>query len=70
MTDIVLSIVMLAALALLAGAYVLWRRTAQIKQPALMVVLAVIAVLNVLIWTLPTSTGEAPITRIKSAGEG
>ncbi|PKP66755.1 MAG: hypothetical protein CVT85_00720 [Alphaproteobacteria bacterium HGW-Alphaproteobacteria-7] len=70
MTDIVLSIVMLAALALLAGAYALWRRTGQIKQPALMMVLAVIAVLNVLIWTLPTSTGEAPITQIKAAGEG
>ncbi|PKP89396.1 MAG: hypothetical protein CVT76_10585 [Alphaproteobacteria bacterium HGW-Alphaproteobacteria-15] len=70
MTDIVLSIVMLAALALLAGAYALWRRTGQIKQPALMMVLAVIAVLNVLIWTLPTSNGEAPITQIKAAGEG
>ena len=70
MTDIVLSIVMLAALALLAGAYALWRRTGQIKQPALMMVLAVIAVLNVLIWTLPTSTGEAPITQIKAAVEG
>ncbi len=70
MTDIVLSIVMLAALALVAGAFVLWRRTGQMKQPALMVVLAVIAVLNVLIWTVPTSSGEAPITQIKSAGEG
>ncbi|MDZ4139321.1 MAG: hypothetical protein U1D66_10650 [Erythrobacter sp.] len=70
MTDIVLSIVMLAALALLAGAYALWRRTGQIKQPALMVVLAVIAVLNVLIWTLPTTGGVAPITQIKAAGEG
>ncbi|MDT8279072.1 MAG: hypothetical protein RQ806_00805 [Erythrobacter sp.] len=70
MTDIVLSIVMLAALALVAGAFVLWRRTRQMKQPALMVVLAVIAVLNVLIWTVPTSSGEAPITQIKSAGEG
>jgi hypothetical protein len=65
MTDIVLSIVMLAALALVAGAVVLWRRTGQVKQPALMVLLAVIAVLNVLIWTIPTSTGEAPITQIK-----
>ena len=52
MTDIVLSIVMLAALALVGGAVVLWRRTGQIKQPALMVLLAVIAVLNVLIWTV------------------
>ena len=70
MTDIVLSIVMLAALALMAGAFVLWRRTGQVKQPALMVVLAVIAVLNVLIWTIPTESGDAPITQIKSAGEG
>ena len=70
MTDIVLSIVMLAALALVAGAVVLWRRTGQIKQPALMVLLAVIAVLNVLIWTVPSESGEAPITQIKAAGEG
>ncbi|KPF64753.1 hypothetical protein [Porphyrobacter sp. AAP60] len=70
MTDIVLSIVMLAALALLGGAFVLWRRTGQVKQPALMVLLAVIAVINVLIWTVPTSGGEAPIRQIKTAGEG
>ena len=70
MTDIVLSIVMLAALALVAGAAVLWRRTGQIKQPALMVLLAVIAVLNVLIWTVPSAGGEAPIAQIKAAGEG
>ncbi|MEQ5787152.1 hypothetical protein J3454_04530 [Erythrobacter sp. NFXS35] len=70
MTDIVLSIVMLAALALLAGAFVLWRRTGQVKQPALMVLLAVIAVANVLIWTVPSEGGEAPIAQIKAAGEG
>ena len=70
MTDIVLSIVMLAALALVAGAVVHWRRTRQIKQPALMVLLAVIAVLNVLIWTVPSESGEAPIERIKAAREG
>lgn len=69
MTDIVLSIVMLAALALVAGAVVLWRRTGQVKQPALMLLLAVIAVMNVLIWTIPTSTGEAPITQIKQQGQ-
>lgn len=69
MTDIVLSIVMLAALALVAGAFVLWRRTGEVKNPALMVLLAVIAVINVLIWTVPTSSGEAPIKAIKAAGE-
>jgi uncharacterized membrane protein len=61
MNDVVLSLVMLAAFALLAGAYVLWRRTGEAKQPALMVVLAVIAIGNVLIWTIPTNGGEAPI---------
>ncbi|MEO0057808.1 MAG: hypothetical protein RIT17_1281 [Pseudomonadota bacterium] len=70
MTDIVLSIVMLAALALMAGAVVLWRRTRQVKNPALMVLLAVIAVLNVLIWTVPNAGGEAPIAQIKAAEEG
>ncbi len=70
MTDIVLSIVMFAALALVAGSVVLWRRTGEVKNPALMVLLAVIAVVNVLIWTLPSTGGEAPIEQIKSAGEG
>ena len=69
MTDIVLSIVMLAALALVAGAFVLWRRTGEVRNPALMVLLAAIAVANVLIWTLPTATGEAPIEQIRAAGE-
>lgn len=67
MTDIVLSIVMLAALALVAGAFVLWRRTGEAKNPALMVLLAVIAVINVLIWTMPTTSGDAPIEQIKEA---
>lgn len=70
MTDVVLSIVMLAALALVAGAVVLWRRTGEVKNPALMVFLAVIAVVNVLIWTLPSTGGQAPIEQIKAAGEG
>ncbi len=70
MTDIVLSIVMLAALALVAGAFVLWRRTGEVKNPALMVLLAMVAVANVLIWTLPSTGGQAPIEQIKAAGEG
>ena len=70
MTDIVLSIVMLAALALVAGAFVLWRRTGEVKNPALMVLLAMVAVVNVLIWTLPSTGGKAPIEQIKAAGAG
>jgi len=70
MTDIVLSIVMFAALALVAGAIVLWRRTGEVRNPALMVLLAVIAAANVLIWTIPTTTGNAPITQIRATGGG
>ena len=69
MTDIVLAIVMLAAFALVAGAFVLWRRTGEVKNPALMVLLAVIALANVLIWTIPGAGGEAPIAQIKAAGD-
>ena len=71
MTDIVLAIVMLAAFALVAGAFLLWRRTGEAKNPALMVLLAVIAVVNVLIWTIPAPDGKAPVDQIKqAAGRG
>ncbi len=61
MQGAVLSIVMLAGIALLAGAWLMWKRTGVVKQPLLMVVLAVIAFLNVAIWTVPGATGTAPI---------
>lgn len=63
--NIVLSIVMLAAFALVAGAIYLWRRTGEIKQPALMVLLALVMVANVLIWTLPDASGDAPIDQVE-----
>lgn len=56
----VLSVVMLAALALVAGAIYLWRRGTR-KQAGLMLVLAAVMVVNVLIWTIPDSGGTAPI---------
>jgi hypothetical protein len=65
-TDFVLSLVMLTAAALVAGAFVYWRRTGTVKQPALMVLLAIIAVINVLIWTIPTRDGAAPLETIKA----
>jgi hypothetical protein len=70
MPDFVLSLVMLTALALVAGAFVLWRRSGAVKQPALMVLLAVIAVINVLIWTIPTSDGRAPLEQVKAQKAG
>lgn len=67
-TDLVLSIVMLAAFALLAGAFVLWRRTGEVKNPALMVVLALVAIANILIWTVPTDDGTSPLDQVQDAG--
>ena len=64
--DAVLSVVALAALALVAGAIYLWRRGVR-KQAGLMLVLAGVMIVNVLIWTLPGSGGTAPIDR---AAEG
>lgn len=67
MTDLVFSIVILAALFLLLGAYLYWRRTGEVKQPLLMVVLAAVAIGNVLIWTIPTKDGDAPVDLIEEA---
>lgn len=64
--NVILSIVMLAAFALAGGAIYLWRRTGAVKQPALMVVLALVMVANVLIWTLPDASGETPVEQLRS----
>lgn len=64
--DLVLSLVMLAALALLAGAgYLLFARGAR-KQAGLMALLALVMLVNVAIWTVPDASGDAPLDR---AGE-
>ena len=67
--DTVLSVVALAALALVAGAIYLWRRGVR-KQAGLMLVLAGVMIVNVLIWTLPGSGGTAPIDRAAAGPEG
>ncbi len=58
--DTVLSILMLASLAMLVGAFVLWRKGGPLKQVSLMVVLAIVMIGNVMIWTIPDESGEAP----------
>lgn len=68
MMNLVLSMMMLAAFALLLGAFVLWRRGVR-KQAGLMVLLAVIAVVNVLIWTVPDAGGQAPVDRLDQESE-
>ena len=64
MQDIALSLAMLMVFALPAGALVLWRRGGARKQVVLMLVLAVVMAANVAIWVLPTSGGNAPVSRL------
>ena len=61
--DTVLSILVLAAVALVIGAVALWRRGGQAKQVWLMLLLAAIIVGNVLVWVVPDSTGKAPVSQ-------
>ncbi len=63
-TDTVLSILVLAAIALLLGAFVLWRRGGAKRQVILMVILALVAIGNVAIWIVPDGTGNAPLDQI------
>ncbi|HTN13973.1 MAG TPA: hypothetical protein VL017_09770 [Devosia sp.] len=67
--DTVLSILVLAAVALLGGAFVLWRRGGSPKQIVLMVVLAMVMAVNVMIWTVPDESGEAPVEKAAALAE-
>ncbi len=57
----VLSIVMLAAMAMVVGAGLLWRRRGPSKQVWLMLVLAVVLAANVAIWVVPSPDGTTPV---------
>lgn len=57
MLDIALSLLMLAAIALVGGAVFLLRRGER-QRPILMLTLAGIMVINLIIWTLPGKGGE------------
>jgi hypothetical protein len=61
--EIALSLMVLAAIALVIGAIVLWRKGGSRKQIGLMVLLAVIMAVNVGIWTLPDDSGKAPLNQ-------
>ena len=61
--DTALSLLMLAAVALLAGAAYLWRSRGERKRPLLMLLLALVMLVNVGIWTLPDASGEAPVEK-------
>lgn len=59
-----LSLTVLTALALVAGAVYLWRNRGLKKQAVLMLVLAAVMAINVAIWTLPNERGD---TLVKAA---
>ena len=61
--EIAFSLMVLAAIALVIGAVVLWRTGGSRKQIGLMLVLAVIMAVNIGIWTLPDSGGKAPLNQ-------
>ena len=64
MLDMALSLLVLAAIALVGGAAFLWRRNGFSRQVQLMLILAVVMAANIAIWTLPDSGGEAPLDRL------
>ena len=57
----VLSLLVLTAMALLLGAFALYRRGGPRRQVILMVILALVAAANVAIWTVPDVAGESPL---------
>lgn len=59
MINAVLSLLVLAVILLPLLALTMWRRGAR-QQAVLMVVLALVAAVNVAIWTLPDAAGNAP----------
>ena len=66
--DAILSVLVLAAVALVAGAIWQWRRGGASKQVWLMFVLAGVMIANVLILTIPYSSGKAPLDEIPAEG--
>jgi hypothetical protein len=60
--DLVLSILVLAAIALVIGAVMLWRRGGRTRQVWLMLLLAAIVAGNLALWLVPYDNGQAPIS--------
>ena len=58
----VLSLLTLAVLLMLAGAVLQWRRGER-REAVLLVILALVAGINVAIWTVPYDSGQTPVVR-------
>lgn len=62
MLDTALSLLVIAAVALLGGAYLQWRRGNR-KQAGLMLVLAAVMAANVAIWSVPNEQGVSLVNQ-------
>ncbi|WAT18799.1 hypothetical protein OZN62_04310 [Aurantiacibacter sp. MUD11] len=71
MFDLILSIIVLAAIALAIGAYVMWRKGMN-RQAMLMAILSFIMIANVAVWVIPMESGESPADVVagEEAGQG
>ena len=56
-----LSLLVLTIIALVGGAWFLWRRGSARKQVLLMLILAAVMAINIAIWTLPDGGGNTLI---------
>jgi hypothetical protein len=68
MGDLALSLLMLAALGLIGGAVLRWRREGPGRNVWLMLIAAAVMLANVAIWVSPGPDGAAPIDH--AAGPG
>ncbi len=68
MFDVILSLVMLCALALLAGGTYLLVKGVR-KQGVLMIVLALVMVANAAIWVIPDSEGGSPLEQAAAGSQ-
>lgn len=60
--DLVLSILVLTAIALVIGAVMLWCRGGRTKQAVLMLLLAAIIAGNLALWLVPYEDGKVPVS--------
>ena len=60
-TGTILSVLMLACIAMLLGALALWRRRGGGRQVWLMLLLAAVLAINVAIWVVPAVDGTPPV---------
>lgn len=67
MANAILSVLMIAGIALLAGAYALHRRGGERKKVLLMIIAALVMFANLAIWSVPTKSGETLAGRAADA---